>query len=137
MKEFAARWCVPVVLGLFVLVILLREAAPQTIFASEQERVQFLQEIDEPSSIRVVALVTDWCPACRSLESSLNSAKIPFARVNIEQSEPGRKLFERCIQAGGSRGIPKVILDREMVSARAVFAAFSAGGEGAAKSGSQ
>ena len=137
MKEFAARWCVPVVLGLFVLVILLREAAPQTIFASEQERLQFLQEIDEPSSTRVVALVTDWCPACRSLESSLNTENIPFARVNIEQSEPGRKLFERCVKAGGSRGIPKVILDREMVSSRAVFAEFSASREVVTKSGLQ
>ena len=93
-----------------------RALIPTDIFASEGERVKFLATIGEPESTRIIALVTDWCPACRSLESDLNDRHITYARLDIENNPHGRELFKRVSAATGSNTIPKVILDRNVVA---------------------
>jgi glutaredoxin len=93
-----------------------RSLLPTEIFASEGERVKFLATIGEPESTRIIALVTDWCPACRSLESDLGDRHIKYARLDIENNPHGRELFKRVSAATGSNTIPKVILDRNVVA---------------------
>jgi len=98
-----------------------RALIPTEIFASEGERVKFLATIGEPESTRIIALVTDWCPACRGLEQTLVERRIKYARLDIEKDQHGRDLFERVYAATGSNTIPKIILDRSVVSRAQLF----------------
>lgn len=113
--------------GVYVLVVSVlafsagRSLLPTEIFASEGERVQFLATIGEPESTRIIALVTEWCPACRSLEQTLAERRIKYARLDIEKDQHGREVFERVYAATGSNTIPKIILDRSVVSRAQLF----------------
>lgn len=116
------RWLVPLLLVAAVLLIVRRPIAPVQVFASDQERLGFLELAGEPEDVALIALVTEWCPACKALEASLGEIGRPYARIDIEKSEAGRMLFERCARASGSRGVPKVIVGLEMVDARQALA---------------
>lgn len=112
------RWLLPFLLGILFALVLLRNQQPIQVFASEDERLRFLQEIGEERDVKLIALVTEWCPACRSLESSLDQLGVEYATADLDRSIPGQQLFERCVRLGGSRGIPKTIYGLEMVSAQ-------------------
>ena len=111
------RWLFPVALGIILAFMLTREQSPMQVFASEDERIEFLRQIGEQRDVRLIALVTAWCPACQALERSLEEEGIPYAKVDLDRSGPGQGLFEKCARLGGSRGIPKTIFGLEMVSA--------------------
>lgn len=114
--EFLNRYGMYIVVASVLAFSAGRSLLPTEIFASEGERVKFLATIGEPESTRIIALVTDWCPACRSLESDLNDRHITYARLDIENNPHGRELFKRVSAATGSNTIPKVILDRNVVA---------------------
>ena len=116
------RWIVPIVLVAVALLLLRRPMAPVQVFASDQERRSFLEMAGEPEDIALIALVTEWCPACKALEATLSEIGRPYAIVDIERSEAGRMLFERCARESGSRAVPKVVLGLEMMDAREAVA---------------
>ena len=64
---------------------------PEQIFDSPSERGEFLRSLGLKDT-RVLLFVTEWCGACRSLEHELSETSIPFARIDIEKSEPGRAM---------------------------------------------
>jgi glutaredoxin len=89
--------------------------SPKYVFRSDEERVKFFAEVREDPSKRVVLMVTDWCPACRNLEGLLQKRAVPYVRLNIEQSVPGRRLYDSLVQKTGQRSIPQVVVDRVWV----------------------
>lgn len=111
------RWLLPLFLGTALVFALSRTEKPIAVFASEEDRIAFLREIGEEQEVQLIALVTDWCPACRALEYSLDTEGIPYAKVDLERSVPGRQLFEKAVGLGASRAIPKTIYGLTMISA--------------------
>lgn len=103
-----------VVVGAIVWVIL-QSSLPKDVFASEEERRLFISSVGEDPNTRVIALVTSWCPACKAMESSLHQSGIRFVRLDIEQSPPGRRLYDRSVELTGARGIPQVVVDKTWV----------------------
>lgn len=101
--------------------LFLRRMEPIQVFASEQERAEFMRTLGEPEDVEIIALVTDWCPACRSFESLLDESKVRYARVNIEQSAPGRALYEKAVGLGAPRSIPQAIRGLKLVDRREIF----------------
>lgn len=89
---------------------------PIEVFATEGERREFLSSVGASESTRIIALVTEWCPACKSLEHNLQAKGVEFVRIDIERHDAGRRLFRRVFELTGSNSIPKVILDRNLVS---------------------
>lgn len=70
---------------------------------------------------RILVFVADWCPACKSLEHDLTSYKVPFVRLDIEANSKAAAVFERLAATTGSRGIPKIIFDNELVGRGELF----------------
>lgn len=115
------RVLIVIALGAVAWLLVLRQSEPIQVFASESEREDFVQSIGADTSVPIIALVTDWCPACRSFELSLEESSIPYTRVNIEQSDAGRALFEKGVQRGAPRSIPQVVQGLYLVDRRSVF----------------
>ena len=105
----------------FLAALVLRSQDPIQVFASEQERSDFMKSIGAQEQIRLIALVTDWCPACRAFEASLESAHIPYARVNIEENSAGRALFEKGVALGAPRAIPQAVFGLSIVGQAEAF----------------
>ncbi len=85
-------------------------STPRQLFDSLQERQAFFRSVGQPET-RVLVLVTEWCPACKSLEAALSREEIPFTRIDVEQSQPGARLFMKAAQRTSSQGVPKVVVD--------------------------
>ncbi len=98
-----------------------RAMTPQQLFATEEERVRFLSSVGSPPSIRIITLGTEWCPACKQLEHQLTSDNIPHLALDVEQDAAGRDLFRRVAEITGSNSIPKIILDKDIVSRPKLF----------------
>lgn len=94
---------------------------PQQLFATEDERVQFLTSVGAPPSTRIITLVTEWCPACKSLDHELTERKIPHVRLDVEKDSAGGELFQRVYAITSSNSIPKIILDKDIVSRPQLF----------------
>ena len=112
------------VLVLAVIVIALwvwRAMTPRQLFATEQERTQFLSSVGAPPSTRIITLGTEWCPACKQLEHQLTSDNIPHLALDVEEDAAGRDLFRRVAEITGSNSIPKIILDKDIVSRPKLF----------------
>lgn len=110
------------ILALFVLALWgWRAMTPQQLFATEEERVQFLSSAGAPPSIRIITLGTEWCPACKQLEHHLTSDNVPHFALDIEHDAAGRDLFRRVAEITGSNSIPKIILDKDIVSRPKLF----------------
>jgi len=120
-SDLLYRYGVYAIAATFLGVSIVRSLTPIEIFASEAERQNFLSSIGEADPTRIIALVTEWCPACRNLESELNDRHIKYARLDIEKDRHGRELFDRVYAATGSNTIPKVILDRNVVARAQLF----------------
>ena len=93
-----------------------RSFTPIEVFATEGVRREFLERVGAAPSTRIIALVTEWCPACKSLEQNLRSKGVDFVKIDIESNNDGRKLFHEVYEITGSNSIPKVILDRNLIS---------------------
>ncbi len=98
-----------------------RAMTPQELFANEEERVQFLSSVGAPPSIRIITLGTEWCPACKQLEHQLTSDNVPHLALDVEHDAAGRELFRRVAEITGSNSIPKIILDKNIVSRPKLF----------------
>jgi glutaredoxin len=98
---------------------------PQQLFATEQERLEFLKSVGEPSSTRIITLVTEWCPACKHLEHQLTEDNIPHLALDIEHNPVGAELFKKVYAVTHSNSIPKIILDRDIVSRAKLFVELS------------
>lgn len=95
---------------------------PITAFTDESQRSLLLSsEQADPSKSRVILFVTEWCPACKSLEYELKAEKIDFVRLDIEQNRLAGYTFERLATMSGSRGIPKIVVDNDLVSRSELF----------------
>jgi glutaredoxin len=109
-------------IGAAVYLYIAQSFTPIEVFTTEGQRREFLERVSAPHSTRVIALVTDWCPACKSLEHNLQSQGVEFVRLDIEKNEQGRRLYQRVFELTGSNSIPKVILDRNLVSQGRLYA---------------
>jgi glutaredoxin len=96
------------------LFVLLDSQENQKIFDSENERASFFRSVSYQPT-RVLVLVTEWCGACKSLEASLTAGGITYTRIDIEQSNLGAQLFLKAAERTRSRGVPKVIVDDNLV----------------------
>ena len=94
---------------------------PQQLFATEEERVQFLASVGAPPSTRIITLGTEWCPACESLDHNLKERGIPHVRLDVETDPKGEELFRRVYKITSSNSIPKIILDKDIVSQPKLF----------------
>jgi glutaredoxin len=112
------------VLILIVIVLSLwgwRALTPRQLFATEEQRVQFLSSVGASPSIRIITLGTEWCPACKQLEHHLTSDNVPHLALDVENDAAGRDLFRRVAEITGSNSIPKIILDKDIVSRPKLF----------------
>lgn len=113
--------------GVFILALIAlalwgwRAMTPRQLFATDEERVQFLSSVGSPPSIRIITLGTEWCPACKQLEHQLTSDNVPHLALDVEHDAAGRDLFRRVAEITGSNSIPKVILDKDIVSRPKLF----------------
>jgi glutaredoxin len=120
------------VLILAVIVLALwgwRAMTPRQLFETEKERLQFLSSVGAPPSTRIITLGTEWCPACKQLEHQLTSDNVPHLALDVEHDAAGRDLFRRVADITGSNSIPKIILDKDIVSRPKLFMVL-AGDEG-------
>ncbi len=113
--EWIHRYLFHVVIAGAVLFYVVSSMRPQILFTSEGERIDFVRSIGVMQPSRVIVLVTEWCPACKSLEAGLRAQGLSFIRVDIEKSLAGRELFSKAADISGSNAIPKVIVDRNLV----------------------
>jgi len=119
--EFIYRNAVIILLVIFVLMWGWRTMIPQQIFATEDERVQFLSSVGAPPSIRIIILGTEWCPACKQLEHKLSTDNVPHVALDVERDPNAGTLFRRAADVTGSNSVPKIILDRDIVSQPKLF----------------
>jgi glutaredoxin len=114
--QFLSRFGPWIAIALAFGIYISRSFTPIEVFATEGARREFLERVGAAPSTRIIALVTEWCPACKSLEHNLRSNGVDFVKIDIESSDDGRKLFHEVYELTGSNSIPKVILDRNLVS---------------------
>lgn len=119
--RFTYRNAVFILAIIFIAVWGWRAMTPQQLFATEEERLQFLSSVGAPPSIRIITLGTEWCPACKQLEHQLTSDNIPHLALDVEQDAAGRDIFRRVAEITGSNSIPKIILDKDIVSRPKLF----------------
>lgn len=119
--EFLNRNAVLVFLAIFFAMWAWRAMTPQQLFATEDERIQFLSSAGAPPSIRVITLGTEWCPACKQLELQLTADNVPHLALDIEKNPIAGALFRRAADVTGSNGVPKIILDKDIVSQPKLF----------------
>ena len=100
---------------------------PQELFATEEERRQVLLSVGAEPSTRLITLGTEWCPACKQLDLELNERGIRHLRLDVEKDPAGEALFRKVYAATGSNSIPKIILDRNIVSRPTLFLELSRG----------
>lgn len=94
---------------------------PIEVFASNEELQSFKIEAGIPHDRKIILLVTEWCPACKALEQSLNERGTPFSALDVENSIEGSKLYSICLSNGAPASVPKVIYEREMISQADLF----------------
>jgi len=94
---------------------------PIEVFASDAALQRFKIEAGIPQHHKIVLLVTEWCPACKSLQSTLAGRGVPFSLLDVESSSQGRHLYATCLAKGAQHSVPKVIYEREMISQADLF----------------
>ena len=99
----------------------LKALTPQQLFATEEDRVKFLTSIGMSPSIRIITLVTEWCPACKELEHQLTEKHIPHLALDIEHNAVGNELFRKVYAVTKTNSIPQIILDKDIVSRPQLF----------------
>lgn len=129
LAEFFVRYGVLLAALVAISVWSWQSLTPQPLFATEDERVQFLASVGAPPSTRIITLVTEWCPACKSLDHNLEERKIPHVRLDIERDPAGAALFQKVYGITSSNSIPKIILDKDIVSQPKLFLELAKGQE--------
>ncbi len=94
---------------------------PVEVFSSDEELHRFKVEAGIPYERKIILLVTEWCPACKALEHSLNERGTKFSVLDVETSVMGSKLYSVCLSKGAPQSVPKVIYEREMISQSDLF----------------
>lgn len=121
LKEFLSRHAVSIGLLIVCGLWMWQSLMPRELFATEEDRQQVLLSVGADPSTRLIILVTDWCPACKQLEHELAERKVPHVRLDAEKDPIGQALFRRVYGVTGSNSIPKIILDRNIVSRPTLF----------------
>ena len=103
---------------------------PRRLFATQDARAQFLSSMGAPSSNRIITLGTEWCPACKQLEYRLTTDNIPHLALDVEKNPAGGALFRRAVEVTGSNSVPKIILDRDIVTQPKLFLELARGDGG-------
>lgn len=124
------RNAVPILVVVFLAMWGWRSMTPQQLFATEEERAQFLSSVGAPSSMRIITLGADWCPACKQLEHKLTTDNVPHLTLDVENNPAAGELFRRAAEITGSNSIPKIILDKDIVSQPKLFLELAKGGAG-------
>lgn len=91
------------------------------VFASDTERRQFDARIGNHAHVPTLLLVTEWCPARKSLQHELDSQHMPYVALDVEHDQAGGELFSRCVSGGASQSIPKVIYGLQMIPPSKLF----------------
>jgi glutaredoxin len=86
------------------------------LFKTDEQRWEFDLQVGNDSHIPTLLLVTEWCSACKSLQYTLDQNQHPYLALDIERNTLARELFDRCIAAGASRSVPKVVHGRQMIA---------------------
>ena len=128
--DFLYRNTVTIVLVIFVVIWGWRAMTPQQLFATEEERARFLSAAGAPSSIRIITLGTEWCPACKQLEHKLTTDTIPHLALDVEKNPAAGELFRRAVEVTGSNSVPKIILDKDIISQPKLFVELARGDGG-------
>ena len=119
--EFIYRNTVTILLAIFVVMWGWRAMTPKQLFATEEERARFLSAAGAPSSTRIITLGAEWCPACKQLEHKLTTDNIPHLALDVEKNPAAGELFRRAVKVTGSNAVPKIILDKDIVSQPKLF----------------
>lgn len=119
--EFIRRNTVTILLVLLVMMWGWRAVTTKQLFATEEERARFLSAAGAPPSTRIITLGTEWCPACKQLEHKLTTDNIPHLALDVEQSPSAGMLFRRAAEITGSNSVPKIVLDKDIVSQPKLF----------------
>jgi glutaredoxin len=94
---------------------------PIEVFPSDAALLRFKIEAGIPQHHEIILLVTEWCPACKSLQNTLAERGVPFSLLDVEASAQGAHLYGICVSKGAAQSIPKVIFRREMISQPDLF----------------
>jgi glutaredoxin len=129
-SQFIHRNAVLILVTLFIGVWGWNVMTPRRLFATEGERAQFLSSVGAPSSIRIITLGTEWCPACKQLEHKLSTDNVPHITLDVEKNPAGGALFRRAVEVTGSNSVPKIILDRDIVTQPKLFLELARGDGG-------
>lgn len=119
--DFLHRNLAPILVVIFFAMWGWRAMTPRQLFATEEERARFLSSVGAPPSIRVITLGTEWCPACKQLEHQLTTDNIPHLALDVENNPIAGDLFRRAAEITGSNSVPKIILDKDVVSQPKLF----------------
>ena len=88
---------------------------PVYAFESDSERQEYLRNIGARPDIRVIALTTEWCSACKHLERELIAENVDFLQLDVEKTQAGRDLFRKISAKTLSNSVPKIIIDNKVV----------------------
>ncbi len=119
--EILSRHGLLIAMAVGISIWIWQSLTPQQLFATEEERIQFLASVGAPPSTRIITLVTEWCPACKSLDHNLKERGIPHVRLDVENDPKGEELFRKVYRITSSNSIPKIILDKDIVSQPKLF----------------
>lgn len=116
LAEFISRHGVLIAIIAVIVIWFWQSLTPQQLFATDEERVQFLASVGAPPSTRIITLGAEWCPACKSLDHNLKERGIPYVNLDVERDPAGEALFRKVYGITSSNSIPKIILDKDIVS---------------------
>jgi len=128
--ECIQRNAVLILLTIFLALWGWRAMTPRQLFVTEEERVQFLTSAGASPSIRIITLGTEWCPACKQLEHKLTTDNVPHLALDVEKDAAAGALFRRVADLTGSNSVPKIILDKNIVSQPKLFLELARGDGG-------
>jgi glutaredoxin len=128
--EFLHRNTVPILFAIFIAMWGWRAMTPKQLFATEEERARVLSAAGAPSSTRIIVLGTEWCPACTQLKYKLTTDNIPHLALDVENNPAAGELFRRAVEIDGSRSVPKIVFDKDIVSQPKLFMELARGDGG-------
>ncbi|MBL8300735.1 MAG: glutaredoxin family protein [Rhodanobacteraceae bacterium] len=59
----------------------------------------------------VVLLVAEWCGYCKQLKSALDTAKVPYTELDVEDGGAGYDAYN----ALGGRGVPITVIGQDVI----------------------
>jgi glutaredoxin len=120
-RDRLARWITWIAIACAGFFLLRSSDRTIDVFASDAERQQFDVRIGNHAHVPTLVLVTEWCPACKSLQHALDNQRVPYVALDVEHDQAGGELFSRCVSEGASQSIPKVIYGLQMIPQGKLF----------------